>query len=426
MNSLELILAGAAPDTGNLGVSALCYSTIATLKDHDSSIKVNVLGHGSHKESKSFSIGEHSAANILAAKHTRRFYDPSSFNNIRASIKLGPFASKTAKVFKRCNALLDISGGDSFTDLYGKRRFDAIVLPKKIAVENNIPLVLLPQTYGPFQPKQKAERVSQELIKRSALAYARDPYSYEYLKELLGSDFDPALHKQGVDVAFLLPAASTEEVTVKGLLPQREAGKEVFGINVSGLIYNDPDIARTQYGIRVNYHELLTSFISHVLKYSDGDVWLVPHVLVPYDHFESDAFACNKLKSHFSEADQLRIKIVSGQYDQCEIKGVISQCSWFTGTRMHSTVGSLSTTIPTAAIAYSGKTRGVFATAGQEDKVFDARFESTDDLLGKLIGAWQTRNETKQELIRDIPKLKSKAHAQFDEIISTISGITDH
>ena len=420
MRSLDIILAGAAPDTGNLGVSALCYSTVSNLLAHCSDLNVNVLGHGSRSSSQQLRIDDTKSANVIAAKHTRRFYDTSSFINIRCSIKLGPLASETAKLFKRSRALLDISGGDSFTDLYGRRRFNAIVLPKQIALENNIPLILLPQTYGPFSPTGKEISIAKKLVQNASLAYARDANSFEYMKELLAGGFNPEIHKQGVDVAFLLPASSEDHVRAKGLLPERDPGKEVFGINVSGLIYNDVEIAANQYGIKVDYHALLEQFVRHILANSEGDVWLVPHVLAPFGHYESDAFACETLKSHFSDHEQTRIKVITGEYDQCEIKGVISQCDWFTGTRMHSTVGSLSQTVPTAAIAYSGKTLGVFATAGQEDKVFDARQEKTEDLLGKLIKSWEVRKETKLELQRDIPLLKERAHRQFDEIIEHI------
>ncbi|MEE2732184.1 MAG: polysaccharide pyruvyl transferase family protein [Pseudomonadota bacterium] len=421
MSGLELILAGAAPDTGNLGVSALCYSTVANILKQREDAHINILGHGSHKTTEQFAVNGNQTCDVVAAKHTRRFYDPSAFINIRYSIKLGPLASKTAKMFRNANALLDISGGDSFTDLYGKRRFEAIVLPKIIAVENNIPLVLLPQTYGPFVEGGEPRAVAQDLIRRSRLAYARDQYSFEYMQELLGGDFNPEVHKQGVDVAFLLPAASKEQVDAKGLTPPREPSTEVFGINVSGLIYNDPENAKSQYGIKVDYHKLLKTFIEHVLNQSAGDVWLVPHVHAPYGHYESDLSACEKLKSHFSESQQQRIKVVNGDYDQCEIKGVIGQCDWFTGTRMHSTVGSLSQAVPTAAIAYSGKTRGVFATAGQEAMVFDARQETTENLLDQLINSWALRSKTKEELERDIPLLKQRAHRQFEEIVSSIS-----
>ena len=222
-------------------------------------------------------------------------------------------------------------------------------------------------------------------------------------------------------LAFLLPSSGLDAIRDTGLIPEREENVEVFGINVSGLIYNNPDIAGKQYGIRIDYHQVLFEFIRHLLSNSQGDIWLVPHVLVPIGHFESDLSACMKLKSHFNSEQQRRIKVVSGEYDQCQIKSVISQCSWFVGTRMHATVGSLSMTVPTAAIAYSGKTRGVFSTAGQEDKVFDARMESTEHLLAKLICAWSMRDQTRQELIRDIPLLKQRAKAQFDDIVSRIN-----
>mgnify|MGYP001402473369 CR=1 FL=1 len=51
------------------------------------------------------------------------------------------------------HAVLDISGGDSFTDLYGPWRFRAILAPKQIAIRARKPLIMLPQTIGPFESK---------------------------------------------------------------------------------------------------------------------------------------------------------------------------------------------------------------------------------------------------------------------------------
>ena len=420
MGKKHVILAGAAPDTGNLGVSALCYSSVANLSKEMPDLEVDILDHGKGYRKGAYVTHDGVECNVLGAKHSKRFYEQSSFVNVRTTIKLGPLASPTAKLFKRANALLDISGGDSFTDLYLRRRFNAIVLPKIIAIENNIPLVLLPQTYGPFQ-KSDTRALAQKILRGTQLAYARDKYSFEYMKELLGADFDEERHKLGVDVAFLLPTETKEHVQALGLLPEQVEGKEIFGINVSGLIYNDPAVAKSQYGISIDYHKVLHTFIGKILEESDGDVWLVPHVLAPFEHFESDARASEQLKATFNQEQQSRIKVITGKYDQCEIKAVIAQCDWFMGTRMHSTVGSLSNCVPTTALAYSGKTKGVFKTADQEDKVLDARTDTTDYVLEKMIEHWHQRTETRAALNEFIPKLKARATDQFKAIANKIA-----
>jgi len=50
------------------------------------------------------------------------------------------------------------SGGDSFADLYGDWRFSAITAPIALALVMELPLVLLPQTYGPFSTAETRRR----------------------------------------------------------------------------------------------------------------------------------------------------------------------------------------------------------------------------------------------------------------------------
>jgi hypothetical protein len=46
--------------------------------------------------------------------------------------------------------VLDIGAGDSFTDIYGPKRFAYLWLTKAMAIARRRPLVLSPQTIGPF------------------------------------------------------------------------------------------------------------------------------------------------------------------------------------------------------------------------------------------------------------------------------------
>ncbi len=417
--SHDIILAGAAPDTGNLGVSALCYSVVSNLLSQNAKLNIKILSHGKGLKSGAYQVGAQGACDLLGAKHSNRFYDSSSFTNIYWVSRLMPSLTREGKTFRESRAILDISGGDSFTDLYEKRRFDAIVFPKKIALQNNIPLVLLPQTYGPFDnPRYKG--IAANIVKRSTLAYARDKYSFEYLKELLGDDYDSSRHQQAVDVAFILPATDGESLVRRGILPQAEPAGEIFGINVSGLIFNQPERAKSQYKISLDYPQVIIQTLEHILANSEGQVWLVPHVLAPPGHYESDIFACETVKNMMPEKFHHRIHVIGGDFDQCDIKGVISRCSWFCGTRMHSTIASLSSTVPTAAIAYSGKFKGVFESAGQEAAAYDARAETTDGMISNLVASWENRGEIAKVLQTTISAVRKRSMEQFADILAHI------
>lgn len=419
VDEIPVILAGAAPDTGNLGVSALCHSAVSGLSRENSNLKIYVVDHGSGVRPDSYTTLDGKKHALLGARHSRRFIQQSAYINIRTSIKLGPLATPVARVFRSSRAVLDLSGGDSFSDLYGKHRFDTVMQPKRTAIANGIPLILLPQTYGPFkEPATKA--AARQAILEARLSYARDVYSYQYLMDLLGSAFDPDIHKLGVDHAFLLPTAARAATSGDTASSTGEpSSRETFGLNVSGLIYNDADHAAKRYGISIDYREALKRLVAALLQESDGEIVLIPHVLTSNPD-ESDEIACKHFKSTLPESQQRRIRVIECTYDECEVKGVISRCSWFCGTRMHATIASLSNAIPTATIAYSGKARGVFQSAGQEDKVLDARSETTEDIVGKLVELWRRRKQTGEELAVKIPEVKQRAQHQLQDIVAHI------
>lgn len=65
-------------------------------------------------------------------------------------------------VFKNADLILDIGQGDSFSDIYGKYRFDSINLIHLIAQKLKKPYCILPQTIGSFENidlKKKQMRV---------------------------------------------------------------------------------------------------------------------------------------------------------------------------------------------------------------------------------------------------------------------------
>lgn len=417
----NLIIAGAAPDTPNLGVNALCFSAAANLFEHNKKLEITLLDHGNDYKRNNYPINDENACHQLGAKHSKRFYQGSSFFNIDFLRNI-PFINTIQKrTFQQAAALLDLSGGDSFTDLYGEERFRAICYPKKLAIDYKLPLILLPQTYGPFEDSTlKAEAAN--YVKYASFAFARDIYSYTYMQELLGNSFDPNKHQQAVDVAFLLPTSSKETLQKKKILPEIDTNKEIVGLNVSGLIYNNPDSAKNSYKITINYNTLVKNLVEYILKEEQTEVWLVPHVLAPTGHYESDNDACISLVNSLPENLRTRVKVISGDYDQSDIKGVIQYCSWFCGTRMHATIAGLSNCIPTAGLAYSGKFKGVFASAGQEKSVIDARGTDETNIFNALIDSWNNREQLRKELQEVIPSVKQKASAQMKIIVDFISN----
>ncbi|MEO1008322.1 MAG: polysaccharide pyruvyl transferase family protein [Planctomycetota bacterium] len=328
-----------------------------------------------------------------------------------------------ASLLKRAIAFCDISGGDSFTDLYGPWRYLSINQPKNFALKHRIPLILLPQTYGPFQDSALRDDASR-LCRGAARAWARDARSFEILKDLLGDAFDPEKHKLGVDVAFLLPKAEPpEEALPDALLAAVTNGLPLIGVNISGLIYNDPAAARDRYGFKADYRELAVALVRWLLEQDDGDVVLVPHVLAPRGLAESDPAANDAVVRELAAMAGGRLHVLPPTLDASQTKWVISRCSWFCGTRMHATIAALSSGVSTATTSYSDKARGVFEGCGMGEAVIDPRRLDTHASLEAIQSVYLRRQELGQELARGLPPVLRTAEWQMDEIAECIRGL---
>jgi len=410
---------GAAPDTGNLGVSALCYATMHNFLTEDPATTFTVFDHGRGSSVQQIDLGSKIPMSFQrqGAMLSRRYYRPESYRVVQISGILGGLGNPVINAIKKSKAVFDVSGGDSFTDLYGSKRFQSVILPKQIVLQQRVPLVLLPQTYGPFSDKSNEQKAS-EIVKKAHCAWARDARSFDVLKELLGPSFDQARHKCGVDVAFGLPLAKPKRLSLQmdALL---NSGKDKVGINVSGLIYNDPAKAKEQFAFKANYRAAVQGLVQQFLDQTDCTIFLVPHVVTPTGHYESDTDACSHVFRQLNKEDRNRVIIVPEYDNPCEIKWLISKLTWFCGTRMHATIAALSTGVPVSAISYSPKTLGVFETCSQGGHVADPQVLGEDDLVQALWNSWETRADATEQLAEQLPKIKNQIYVQTCSILNS-------
>jgi polysaccharide pyruvyl transferase WcaK-like protein len=447
---LRLCYFGAAPDTGNLGVSALCYAAVGSLARlcPDAALTVFDHGRGVRPETQVFD-GQPFEFVRCGACQTRRIWRPESFWNIAFLARFGGLGSEQVRRLRTADAVFDISGGDSFTDLYGPKRFASVAASKRLALRLGRPLVLLPQTYGPYRDVAVRAEAG-EIIRRAAVAWARDARSFETLRDLAGGDFDPARHRCGVDVAFALdthpprlplpePIASWLSGSDPACLSGRWQGEggsahepATLGINISGLIWNDPVAMRERYGFKADYREVVLGFLRHVLVTTDANVLLVPHVMTPPGHYESDPGANNAAlaalrddaASAVRSAAAARVRCVPATTDHpSETKWIIARCDWFCGTRMHACIAGLSSGVPTAAIAYSLKTQGVFETCGQGDAVVDPRVLDTPAVIERLAAALRQRAAAAAELRGHVGGLQRQAREQIRACLVALPGV---
>jgi colanic acid/amylovoran biosynthesis protein len=429
--TLKLALFGAPPDTPNMGVSALFASAVEGLTRELGDVSWAVFDNGLGRRETVFrmSDGVPLPLTLFGARVGRRYHRPENLAVMQFVSRLGPLGSllnEGIRIIDSCDAVLDVSGGDSFSDIYGWKRFSGVYWPKQIALSRGRPLILMPQTYGPYRdPKVLA--LAESVTRSASMAWARDPNSFVAMKCLLGSHFDSTNHRQGVDMAFGLPPRDAAEHIPPQLaawFAQSPKRLPVVGINVSGLIYNDPASARTKYNLVADYRAVISGFVARLLEDTQARIVLISHVMDLPGHYESDLEACMNIAGAIQGPVAERVLVAPIALDQSEVKWLISRMDWFCGTRMHATIAALSSGIPTAAVAYSDKTLGVFATCGQASQVFDPRVLRTSEVIDGLMSSFLDRDGLRKTLADNLPRVMGLAGEQMREIASCIRNAT--
>ena len=93
------------------------------------------------------------------------------------------------KEIRKCSVVFDFTAGDSFSDLYGFKRFLKVSITKIITILCQKPLILGPQTYGPFK-SPSVQMIAGAIIKKSTYVCTRDVFSADLVKKLYGEEVD--------------------------------------------------------------------------------------------------------------------------------------------------------------------------------------------------------------------------------------------
>ena len=311
----------------------------------------------------------------------------------------------------------DVRGGDSFSDIYGLKRFCLAFLPVLSVILVKGSIVHLPQTYGPFRTRT-ARCLARFLLRRSSVVIARDQESQRIAQALVGSSREVLLSP---DVAFSLhsevPAELLTEPPLGGTLPAR-----TIGLNVNGLMFNGGYTGGNMFGLKLDYRAFLPKLISSLLTDSEVEIMLVPHTIAEAGEPESDNEACRQVRELLPAALKSRVRIVVGDYDAHQLKGVIRQCDFFIGSRMHSCIAALSQGVPCVGVAYSMKFAGVFESVGMKDWVLDGRTLDCDEAVSSILERYQSRNLVRNGLAERSEQARQRLDEVFHKIIHGATG----
>jgi polysaccharide pyruvyl transferase WcaK-like protein len=418
---------GAAPDNGNMGVSAMATSLVHLVHGTNPDARIYFfIGHRSDQTQRVEYRGswlEIGVLNFRRSPASKPGQHVAWLLFLALVSRFTPFAALRRRIVNSNHHLRvlsgsdfvgDIRGGDSFSDIYGFSSFIQGTIPSLIALLLGKRLVLLPQTYGPYRSRA-ARRVAHFVLRRAAAVFARDLAGLEYVKKL-AAPAPGRLVQFCPDVAFALEPIEVERPDIVPPLP-KPGDAPVVGLNVSGLLYNGGFTRDNMFGLKFDYREFVLALAERLLAETNARLLLVPHTFAPKGDVESDPEACELVERAVGAVRPGRVHRVARQYDAMRIKAIIGTCDFFIGSRMHACVAAVSQGVPTIGLAYSPKFQGLFGSIGVGDLVVDARETGFAPAMETILRRYQEREVLKPRVAAAAARARSLLEGTFSRIM---------
>jgi len=320
-------------DNPNLGVAALGYSALRIAHD--------VAPQGS--EFVLFSPDQ--ADNLARVGRTLGF--------TKTRLRAAPIRHRslsalraTLRELQSCDAVIDLTGGDSFSDIYGARRLMLKLFDKQLALLAGTALVLAPQTIGPFRSRALVRWVT-HVLRHATLVFTRDEPSRDTVISLVKRKVTVS-----TDVAVRLPwRASTR---ASGDSPR-------IAFSVSGLLWAGGYTKNNQFGLRADYRGYCDLVVAGLLA-AGYEVHLVAHVRARVTAIaEDDLVACESLASAHPGC------LVAPAFDTpVDAKSYLADMDLLIGSRMHATIAAFTAGVAVVPVAYSRKFAGFYSNLGYD------------------------------------------------------------
>ena len=399
----KIVLVGASLNSGNRGVNALTRGQVMLILDkYGIDTEIVILSYTVSNEV------------LNEIKYNGKVKTIKEIPCGKKSLLNGYIKSKFAlenyiiREIKSANAIWDISEGDSFSDIYGIKRFIQHSLIKLISIKLKKKVIIMPQTLGPFNRKI-TKFIAAKILNNANYVFVRDELSKKIAEEELGVK---RIIKFIPDMAFYMQPDN--EVSVNKFIDNINNIK--IGINVSALLYNGGYNRKNMFELKVDYKMLVDRLIEKFSTMESTEVILIPHVMTKEFEVEDDFRVCKKIAEELSEKLNVNIKTIDKYYREDELKAIISGCDFFMGSRMHACIGAISTHVPTAPIAYSRKFIGIWDKIGLGYCVTDPRQQGEEEIINSILKSFNNRLKIKEKLDLEIPLLKK----QIEKIVDII------
>ena len=386
---MKIGLLGCLINNENLGCQALTYSILSLLEDIRKEAASNADFYYYVFEANPDGEKTKQAAVLLDIEPDRmKSYDVTPMFRLRRFIHHFGVGMKTLSAMRECDVFIDMTGGDSFTDIYGQYTFDSETNVKLLVKRLGKKLILGPQTYGPFNSEKNLQKAVR-LINKADLVISRDQQSKDYLSSYIKNECHVT-----TDVAFRLPYTKIEKV---------DSGRIKVGINVSGLLLKDKtESTQLATELKADYDKYICELIKNLLDSGKYEIHIIPHVGNDGAEWVRNQFD-DKLIYHNQFQNPM------------DAKSVIAEMDIFVGSRMHATIGAFSSGVATIPVAYSRKFSGLFEHL-EYPYVVDLCGQTTEDCLKVTIGEIKKADYLRHEVLEKEPVWRKETSITKDLI----------
>lgn len=296
---------------------------------------------------------------------------PGSAGLLRASARLLPTEMRAElTALAEADLVLSLGGGylNGKADLASDLSIAFLLLPLWLARRFRVPVVLGPQSYGPF-PTGRQRRMVSRVLGSCQVVAVREEISLDRLAEA-GVSRGPL--RRGVDSAFAFTGESSrpwrEELGIAADAPL---------VLVTARQFLDSEA-------QSGYEEAMRAAVLRLLE-RDCHVVLVPQVTCAFQQ-DDDRIVNRRIAAGISGP---RFHLLDDEgIDHHDVFALYGAADFILGTRFHSVIFGLVSEVPCAAVEYDHKTRGIMRELGLEQWVVrmdEARPETLVDLVDRLL-----------------------------------------
>lgn len=303
-----------------------------------------------------------------------------------------------------CDIFVDTCGGDSFSDIYGSYTLRYISKNHALAHKFKKPIILLPQTIGPFNTAE-GEKKARSMMEQAVMCYVRDDIS-----EKVATKYIP--HNKifkTIDMAFHMsyPTCGSQILS----------DKKRIGVSPSALLWNGGYTGTNQFGLKSDYKSVIREIIEY-LRQENYQVVFLAHVLygTASQPREDDYWLCKQLQYEYPDTE-----LAPFFYTPTEAKSFISALDGLMSSRMHCCIGAYSSGVPVFTLGYSRKFNGLFIDTLKYLYGSDLRDDEIKTVIKKLHDFLSDLSEIKEEMPLRLKRVKDERERFVQSLIQTFN-----